>query len=187
MPNCIRNVIYCFIDLCLQPPIEKFPWNDCIVNSLVAFRMVWTAGLIFTVYGLRHSGRKLGIACRACGLLATLLMSNSFWHHDVSRPRWFNGKWLRPLVSFIVCKSWCLWQICIIWITVWFVQYDKFYSWLTLFIGKQPCFADDNFFNSLWPSDGIWCHIPWSTLVQEMACCLMTQSYHLNQCWQIIS
>ena len=36
--------------------------------------------------------------------------------------------------------------------------------------------------NSLWPSDTIWWHITWSTLVQVMACCLSAPSHYLNQC-----
>ena len=30
------------------------------------------------------------------------------------------------------------------------------------------------------PSDIIWCHGPWSTLVQVMACCLTAPSHNLN-------
>ena len=41
-------------------------------------------------------------------------------------------------------------------------------------------------FDSLWPSDAIWCWGSWSTLVQVMACCLMASSHYLNQCWLII-
>ena len=41
--------------------------------------------------------------------------------------------------------------------------------------------------NSLWPSDAIWRQGSRSTLVQVMACCLMTPSHYLNQCWLIIS
>ena len=41
--------------------------------------------------------------------------------------------------------------------------------------------------NSLWPSDDIWHHGSWSTLVQVMAYCLMAPSHHLTQCWFIIS
>ena len=44
-----------------------------------------------------------------------------------------------------------------------------------------------DFFNSLWPSDAIWCHEPWSTLVQVMACCLMAPSHYPNQSWLVIS
>ena len=40
-------------------------------------------------------------------------------------------------------------------------------------------------FNSLWASDTIcWGNL--STLVQVMACCLMTPSHHLNQCYIIV-
>ena len=35
--------------------------------------------------------------------------------------------------------------------------------------------------DSLWPSDDIWHHRTWSTLVQVMASCLTTQSQCLNQ------
>ena len=41
--------------------------------------------------------------------------------------------------------------------------------------------------NSLWPSDTIWWQRSGSTLAQVMACCLMTPSHYLNQCWLIIS
>ena len=41
--------------------------------------------------------------------------------------------------------------------------------------------------DSLWPSDDIWCHWSLSTLIQEMAWCLMAPSHYLNQCWIIIS
>ena len=41
--------------------------------------------------------------------------------------------------------------------------------------------------NSLWPSDTIWWHRSWSTLVQVMACCLTAPSHYLNQYWLIIS
>ena len=41
--------------------------------------------------------------------------------------------------------------------------------------------------SSLWPSDAIWRHRTWSTLVQVMACCLMAPTHYLNQCWLIIS
>ena len=37
-------------------------------------------------------------------------------------------------------------------------------------------------FNSLWPSDAVWCHRTWPTLVQIMTCCLMTPSRYLKQC-----
>ena len=37
--------------------------------------------------------------------------------------------------------------------------------------------------NSLWPSDAIWWNRSGSTLVQVMACCLMSPSLYLNQCW----
>ena len=40
--------------------------------------------------------------------------------------------------------------------------------------------------NSLWPSDAIWWHRSWSTLVQVMACCLTAPSHYLNQCWLIV-
>ena len=37
--------------------------------------------------------------------------------------------------------------------------------------------------NSLWPSDAIWWHSCGSALAEVMACCLMTPSHYLNQCW----
>ena len=40
---------------------------------------------------------------------------------------------------------------------------------------------------SLWPSDAIWRHGSWSTLVQVMVCCLTAPSHYLNQCWLIIT
>ena len=47
----------------------------------------------------------------------------------------------------------------------------------------QPCgWAFSSFFNSLWPSDTVW-HRSRSTSAQVMACCLMTPSHYLNQCW----
>ena len=42
-------------------------------------------------------------------------------------------------------------------------------------------------FNSLWPSDAMWCHRTSSTLVDVMACCLMAPSHYINQCLLIIS
>ena len=42
-------------------------------------------------------------------------------------------------------------------------------------------------FNSSWSSDAIWQHRTGSTLPRVMACCLLTPSYYLNQCWLIIS
>ena len=41
--------------------------------------------------------------------------------------------------------------------------------------------------NSLWPSDLIRRLASRSTLAQVMACCLMTPSHYLNQCWLMIS
>ena len=41
--------------------------------------------------------------------------------------------------------------------------------------------------NSLWPGDAIWQYGPWWLLVQVMACCLMSPSHNLSQCWLIIS
>ena len=41
--------------------------------------------------------------------------------------------------------------------------------------------------NTLWPSDAIWRQRSWSTLAQVMACCLMTVSHYLNQCWLFIT
>ena len=40
---------------------------------------------------------------------------------------------------------------------------------------------------SLWPSDAIWWHRPWSTMAQVMAWCLMPPSHYLNQCLFIIN
>ena len=37
--------------------------------------------------------------------------------------------------------------------------------------------------NSLWPSEAIWPHKTWSTLVQVLACCLTAPSHYLIQCW----
>ena len=37
--------------------------------------------------------------------------------------------------------------------------------------------------NPLYPSDAIWDHRTWSTLVQVMAWCLRAPSHYLNQCW----
>ena len=48
-----------------------------------------------------------------------------------------------------------------------------------------PVSAD--LFNSLPPSDAIGRQRSGSTLAQVMACCLMTPSHYLNQCWLIIS
>ena len=39
--------------------------------------------------------------------------------------------------------------------------------------------------NSLWPSDAIWWYRSGSTLAQTMACCPMSPSHFLNQCWFI--
>ena len=41
--------------------------------------------------------------------------------------------------------------------------------------------------NALWPSDVIWQQGSRLTLAQVMACCLMTPSHYLNQCWLMIS
>ena len=40
--------------------------------------------------------------------------------------------------------------------------------------------------NSLWPNDVIWWLRSCEHLAHLMACCLMTQSHYLNQCWLII-
>ena len=41
--------------------------------------------------------------------------------------------------------------------------------------------------NSSAPSDTIWWHKTWSTLVQVMVCSLTTPSHYWNQCWLITS
>ena len=41
--------------------------------------------------------------------------------------------------------------------------------------------------NSLWPSDAIWLHRYYSTLVQAMAWCIQTPSHCLSQCWLIVN
>ena len=41
----------------------------------------------------------------------------------------------------------------------------------------------DSYFNSLWPSDTIWCH---ETLVQEIVSSQMAPSHYPNQCWLFI-
>ena len=41
--------------------------------------------------------------------------------------------------------------------------------------------------NSLWPADAIWLYLSGSTLAQIIACCLMTPSHYLNNCWLWIS
>ena len=51
----------------------------------------------------------------------------------------------------------------------------------------RPQWVNQMYFNSIWPSDAIWHHRAWSTLVQVMACCLTAPSHYLNQCWLIIS
>ena len=61
---------------------------------------------------------------------------------------------------------------------VWFTMH----SGLAVGYGNWACFAN---FNSLWPSDGIWRHSSWSTLVWVMACYLTAPSH--NQCYLVIS
>ena len=39
----------------------------------------------------------------------------------------------------------------------------------------------------MWPADAIWRQRSGSILAHVMACCLMTPSHYLNQCWLIIS
>ena len=39
--------------------------------------------------------------------------------------------------------------------------------------------------NSLWPRDSRWRHITQWTLIQLIACYLMTPSHYLNRCWLI--
>ena len=46
---------------------------------------------------------------------------------------------------------------------------------------------NNQYFNSLGPSDAIWPHRSGSTLAQVMACCLTAPSHYLNQYWFIIS
>ena len=41
--------------------------------------------------------------------------------------------------------------------------------------------------NSLWPSDVIWWYRFGLTLAQVLACCLMTPSHYLHQCWSLLS
>ena len=41
-------------------------------------------------------------------------------------------------------------------------------------------------FNSLWHNEVMWRYRTGPTLAQVMACCLMTPSHYLNQCWLII-
>ena len=58
-------------------------------------------------------------------------------------------------------------------------------AWLDNSLRKCPGAGWNLFWfdvNSLWPSDTIWHHGTWSTLVQVMACCLMAPSHYLNQC-----
>ena len=50
-----------------------------------------------------------------------------------------------------------------------------------------PMWINQEWINSLWPSDTIWHHKIQSTLVQFMAWCLMAPSHYLNQCWLIIN
>ena len=59
-------------------------------------------------------------------------------------------------------------------------------DWLISF-RRTPFWRSGMLLNSLWPSDAIWRHWTWSTLVQVMAWCLMAPSHYLNQCWLIIS
>ena len=47
--------------------------------------------------------------------------------------------------------------------------------------------SEPEHFNSLWPSDAIWCHRSRSTLVQVMVCYLMVPNHYLNQYWHIMS
>ena len=42
------------------------------------------------------------------------------------------------------------------------------------------------FLNSLWPSEAIWLHKTWSTLVQVMACYLKASSHYLSKYWQTV-
>ena len=45
----------------------------------------------------------------------------------------------------------------------------------------------EGWFNSLWPSDPIWCHRAGSTLAQVVACCLAAPSHYLIQFWLLVS
>ena len=47
---------------------------------------------------------------------------------------------------------------------------------------RKPCC-----FDSLWPSDAIWCQRNWLTLVQVMAWCHQAPSHYLQQYWITIS
>ena len=60
-------------------------------------------------------------------------------------------------------------------------------SWLSCFLCTMYFCVSITLLNSLWPSDAIWRHRSWSTLTQVMACCLVTPSHYLNQCWLIVS
>ena len=72
------------------------------------------------------------------------------------------------------------------------LEYVIFQHFISLRNGSDDCkmffFNHKGFWiNSLWPSDARWGQIPGSALAQVMACCLMSPSLYLNQCWLIIN
>ena len=71
------------------------------------------------------------------------------------------------------------------------LQHDE----LNYYVEYRPCeklrnrhyVETSSAFDTLWLNDALWRRISWTSLVLVMACCLMTSSHHLNQCWLIIS
>ena len=52
---------------------------------------------------------------------------------------------------------------------------------------NEDVYSGDQLINSLWPSDDIWRHKFWSTLVLVMACCLMALLHQPNMIHHLIS
>ena len=74
----------------------------------------------------------------------------------------------------------------LVWIMAWHHPGDKPISEPMVSLPMHICVTWPQWVNLLWPCDDIGQHRPGSTLNQVIACCLMTPSHYLSQCWLTI-
>ena len=110
----------------------------------------------------------VALLCLEYYFVTFLLPTHRYWQHF--QPQWpisWGWMWIEATSP----RNWCE-PICII--LYWFLE-NRF----NMMFPETQCYI--SMYHRLWSSRAIWCHRPWSALVQVMGYCLKTPSHYLSK------